>query len=116
MPPFSPKFHQIIHNQAQPAANTDIFAESSFTQTRCSMFVLQIAMSNAGTLSVTITRGGNTQTIQLNGGVALVADVLYIFNILTLGGTAASRYTVNLRYSATGGTIRVLLLQEIETN
>jgi len=111
MPPFSPKLHQIIHNTAQPLANTDIFAVSSFTETQCSMFVIQIAMSNAGILSVAITRAGNTQVVSLNEGVALTAGALYTFAI-----TIESTYTINLRYSVTGGTIQTILMQEIETN
>jgi len=110
MPPFSPKFHQIIHNQAQPAANTDIFVLDSFTDTKCSMFVIQIAMSSAGILSVAITRSGNTQVVTFNQGVALIAGSLYIFSILI-----EDTYTINLRYSVTGGTIQTLLMQEIET-
>lgn len=108
---FTPKKHRTIHNTAQPAANTNIMPADSFTNDIVSMFVLGIAMSSAGILSVMITNGGNTQSVTLNGGAALTAGALHIFKILV-----DIDDEINFQYSVTGGTIQILRLQEIWTN
>lgn len=108
---FTPKKHRTMHNSAQPAANTDIMPVDSSTHELASMFVLEIAMSNAGTLSAVITNGGNTQSVTLNGGVALTAGALYIFKILV-----DSDDDINFQYSVTTGTVQILRLQEVWTN
>lgn len=111
--PFSPINHRTIHNTAQPAANTNIMPVDSNTagDRTASMFILEIAMSNAGALSAAITNGGNTQVVLLNQGVNLVAGALYTFNILV-----DEDDNINFRYSVTSGTIQILRLQEVETN
>lgn len=108
---FTPKKHRTIHNTAQPAANADIMPVDSSTREIVSMFVLGIAMSNAGILSTVITNGGNTQSVTLNGGVALTAGALYIFKILV-----DKDDDINFQYSVTAGTIQIFRLQEVWTN
>lgn len=108
---FTPKLQRTIHNTAQPVANTDIMPVTSHTSEAVSMFVLGIAMSSAGILSVTITNGGNTQSVTLNGGAALTAGALHIFKILV-----DIDDEINFQYSVTGGTIQIFRLQEIWTN
>lgn len=100
-----------LHNQALPLANVNwLGADISPTNTP-SIIRVQVAVSIAGTLSVVITNGGNSQVVILNGtaGPALVAGALYIFDIKVHSGD-----TLNLRYSATGGTIQVLRTEEID--
>lgn len=108
---FTPIEKGVIHNTALPLANTDFFATTlSPTNTPCA-FRVMAAISVAGNLNVTITRAGNTQTLTLNviPGPALVADGLYILDVLVHSGD-----TINLQYSVTGGTIRVVRVQEID--
>lgn len=110
---FTPISKAIIHNQAQPAANTNIFgADLTPTNTPCN-FRIQVLMSNAGNFSVAITNGGNTQVGLLNAvpGPALVAGAIYIFDVLVHAGDS-----INFRYSNTGGIIQILRVQEIDAS
>ncbi len=103
----------VIHNTALPAANTDFFATVLSPTNTPTLFRIMAAISVAGNLNVTITRGGNTQTLTLNTipGPALNADGLYILDVLVHSGD-----TINLQYSVTGGTIRVVRVQEIDAS
>lgn len=108
---FAPIEKGVIQNTALPVANTDFFATAlSPTNTPC-VFRVMAAISVAGNLNVTITRAGNTQTLTLNiiPGPALVANGIYTFDILVHSGD-----TINYQYSATGGTILIFRVQEID--
>ena len=108
---FTPIEKGVIHNTALPAANADLFAAVlTPTNTPCT-FRVQVAISVAGNINVTITRGGNTQTLTLNvvPGPALVADGLYNFDMLVHDGD-----TINYQYTATGGITRIFRVQEID--
>jgi len=105
-----------LTNQNQPAINTDILTAilgAPLTPTNTpTTFRLQIAMSNAGTLSASIVNGANpVQVVTLNvvPGPALVAAGLYTFDILVHAGDI-----VDFQYSSTGGTIQILRVQEID--
>jgi len=108
---FTPIEKGVIHNTVLPAANTDFFAVALFPTNTPTNFRIEVAISVAGNLNVTITRAGNTQTITLNitAGPALVAGGLYIFDILVHSGD-----TINFQYSVTGGTIQIFRVQEID--
>lgn len=101
----------VIHNQALPAANTDLFAAAISPTNTPTLFRVMVSVSIAGNFNATVTRGGNTQTITFNviPGPALVADGIYIFDLLVHEGD-----TINYQYSATGGTIRVLRVMEVD--
>lgn len=98
-----------VQNFPQVAANTNIFFSDLNPIITPVDFRVQIIMSNSGVFSVVITNGGNSQVGSLNGGVALTAGALYIFDILINKGD-----TINFRYSNTGGNIQVLRVQELD--
>ena len=93
-----------------PSANADLIA-SALTPTNPVIpviFRVAIAVSKTGTLSATLTRGGTTIVIQLNGGVALIPDTLYSFDIPVSYGD-----DFNLQVSVANGTVRTLRVLEI---
>ena len=94
------------HNQAYVAPN-DILAAALAPSKPPSLFRVFAAFSLAGILRATITRGGNTQVVDFNEGVALVANGLYGFDLGAHDGD-----TVNFRYSV-NATIIVLRVIEI---
>lgn len=99
-----------IQNTAQPLANTDILADDITPTNVPCIFRIQVIMSNAGNFSVTIDNGVDTQigTLNILSGPALVADGLYVFDVLVHLDDS-----INFIYSATGGTINILRVQEI---
>lgn len=101
----------VIHNTVLPApANTDFLIPSiTPTNTPCG-FIVQIAVSITGIFYAVITRGVSTQAVFFNQAVALTANALYIFEMLVHNGD-----TVNFRYTATGGTIQILRVQEADS-
>jgi len=108
---FTPIEKGVIHNVALPLVNTDLFATALSPTNTPTLFRVMVAMSVVGNFNATITRGGSTMIVTLNPvpGPALVADGLYIFDILVHSGD-----TVNFQYSATGGMIHVIRIQEID--
>lgn len=100
----------VVHNQAV-LANANFLTTDLTPVNTPTTFRIQIAMSAVGNLTGRITRGGNTQTLTFNvvPGPALVADGLYMFDLLVHDGDS-----VNFRYSA-AATIRVLRVQEIDS-
>ena len=107
-----------IQNQPQPAAGTNIFSTNIVPSNPPADFRVQVIMSNAGTFSVVITHAGIFQPPivgLLNGGVALVADVLYIFDVLVYPIISPGD-GINFRYSNTGGTILSIQVQEIDAS
>lgn len=97
----------LVHNTAQPGANTDILGSDLVPTNFPSTYGIEIGMSNSGVFSVAITNGGNTQVLSLNNGVALTAGALYIFCV-----RLHKTDSLNFRYSVTAGTIQVLRVQE----
>lgn len=113
---FNPLSKGSLVGQAQPAANADIFAALtgvSLTPTIApTTFRIMVAMSNAGSFSASINDGVNpVQVVTFNvvPGPNLVANGLYEFDMVVQAG-----WTVDFRYSATGGTIMVLAVQELD--
>lgn len=99
-----------MQNEVQPAANTDILASDITPTNFPCIFRVQVMMSNAGNFFVTMDSGFSTMVGTLNvvSGPALIAGGLYIFDILVHDGDS-----INFQYSATGGTVQILKVQEI---
>ena len=100
-----------VHNTAVSAA-TDILsstiAPSSGTPAKLAvLFRVQVAMNTAGVFSARITKSSTTVGVNFNSGANLVADSVYIFDLLVHNGD-----TVNFRHSVEA-TMLVLRVQEI---
>lgn len=96
-----------VKHAAAVTAATDIFATAlAPTVTPC-LFRIHVAMSAAGVFSATITSGATTVTVNFNEGSNLVAEALYIFDMLVHSGD-----TINFRHSV-NATCRTLKVQEI---
>lgn len=93
-------------NTAELAA-TDILATALTPTYQASIFRVMVAMSAAGVFRVTVTKAGNTQTLELNRGVALAAESLYAFEHAVHAGDS-----INYQYSV-NATLRVLRVQEV---
>jgi len=97
-----------IHNQSLPAAENN-WLSTDITPTNVpTLFRIMVGTSITGIFKIAITNGGDTQVLNFKESVSLVADSLYNFEILVHSGD-----TINFRFSTTGGTIRVLDVQEI---
>ena len=94
------------HNTAE-LANVDILATALIpTNTPC-LFRVMVAVDTAGTFRVTITKGGNTQTLIFNNNVNLTANCLFMFDHLVhIGDTINYQHSVNTQ-------LLVLRVQEI---
>jgi hypothetical protein len=104
--PMSPLSRAIAHNVAVIGGADILGAALAPLNTPC-LFRVAAGFDTAGVLSVTITRGGNTQVQQFNHGVVLVANCLYMFDHLVHSGD-----TINYRYSV-NATLQTLRVQEI---
>lgn len=104
-----------MHDEPQPAANTNILVSDITPDFPPTDFRVQTIMSNSGNFSVVITNGGDSQIGLLNAnspvGVTLMAGALYTFDVLVHDGDQ-----VNFRYNNTGGTIQTLRVQEIDSS
>jgi hypothetical protein len=96
----------VEHNVAVVAAVDILGAAIAPINTPC-LFRVAVGFDAAGVFSVTIIRGGNTQVQQLNHGVALVPNCLFMFDVLV-----HENDTINYRYSV-NATLQTLRLQEI---
>lgn len=104
--PMTPISKGVIHNTAYVTPNGFFGGDLSPT-IQPTLFRCQGAFSAAGVLSVAITRGGNTQVVNFNHGVALTPEDLFAFDCLVQDGT-----TINYRYSV-NCTIRTFSVLEI---
>lgn len=94
------------HNSSV-TADTDILVSAlAPTNTPC-LFRVNVAFSGAGIFKATITKGDNTQTVSFNSGSDLIANALYMFDLIVHNGDS-----INFQYSA-GATMLVLRVQEI---
>ena len=89
-------------------ADTDILAAVLTPLNYPCLFRVMAAFSAAGIFRATITKAGNTQTVDFNSGGNLVAASLYIFDLLVHEGGS-----VNFQYSVEA-TLQVLRVQEID--
>lgn len=101
--PLNPLARAEVHNAAVVAATDILGAALAPINTPCT-FRVAAGFNIAGVLSVTITRGGNTQLQQFNHGVVLLANCLYEFDHLVHAGD-----TINYQYSVNANcqTMRV---------
>ena len=104
--PMTPISKGVIHNTAYVTPNGFFGGDLSPT-IQPTLFRCQGAFSAAGVLSVAITRGGNTQVVNFNHGVALTPEDLFAFDCLVQDGT-----TINYRYGV-NCTIRTFSVLEI---
>lgn len=104
--PLNPLARAEVHNAAVVAATDILGAALAPINTPC-LFRVAAGFDAAGVFSVTITRGGNTQTQQFNHGVVLVPNCLYMFDHLVHAGD-----TINYQYSI-NATCQTMRVQEI---
>lgn len=101
-----------LQDEPLPDVDTNWFSEDIVPQRTPTTLRFQVSVSVEGILSAVIKRGGNEQIIFFNAtsGPDLLADGLYTFEILAHEGDS-----INFRYSKTGGSIKVLRVQEIDS-
>lgn len=104
--PLNPLARAEVHNAAVVAATDILGAALAPINTPCT-FRVAAGFNAAGIFSVTITRGGNTQTQQFNHGVVLLANCLYEFDHLVHAGD-----TINYQYSV-NATCQTMRVQEL---
>ena len=84
-----------VHNQAV-GAGVDILGAALAPSDAPCTFRVHVAFDDQGCVfSAAITRGGNTQVVDFNQGIALTAEAIYGFDLLVNAGD-----TVNFRSSA----------------
>lgn len=104
--PLSPLARAEEHNIAV-VGGADILGVAIVPLNTPCLFRVAVGFDTAGVFSVTITRAANTQVQQLNHGVVLTANCLFMFDILVAAGDI-----INYRYSV-NATLQTLRLQEI---
>jgi hypothetical protein len=98
-----------VYSTALPTAGTDILSEDVSPTASPSTLQIYVCVTVAGVLTLARTNDSTTTLELLNCGESLVANSGFIFSVPWRSGD-----TVNLRYSATGGTISTLLLDEVQ--
>lgn len=98
-----------IFNTALPAADNDILGAVIAPTNSPSWLRIYITVAVAGVLYLRRTVGGVTVSENLNNGVNLVANSAYCFGSIEW----RTGDSLNLRYSATGGNILALRIDEI---
>lgn len=101
-----------LQNQALPAIGANWLTTDITPTNYPTTFMIEVAVSVAGNFSAIVTSAGSSQIVTFNvvPGPALVAGGLYIFNLLVHSGDS-----INFIYSATGGTIQVFRVQELDS-
>ncbi len=103
---FVPLDKASLHGLAK-AAGVDYFvADLAPTNTPC-LFRIMVSIDGAGVFSAKITKAASAKVVSFNGGVALVANALYAFDLLVHSGD-----TVNLQHTV-AANINVCRVQEI---
>ena len=76
-------------------------------------FRIEVAVSKTGIFSATITNHENIQLVNFNvtSGPELIEDGVYVFELLVHKGDS-----INFRFSASGGKIKILRVQEIDAS
>jgi len=93
--PSTPIEREVQHNIAGYLTPADIIAAALAPIYAPCSFRVEAAFSVGGVLSATITRGGNTQTVAFNHGVALTPNDMFRFDLVVCAGD-----TINYQYSA----------------
>ena len=97
-----------MFGQTLPAAEGDWLAEDIMAWYQAGYLRIYVCISVAGVLRVARMIEGVTITENLNAGMNLVAGSAYMFTVAFRAGDK-----INMRYSATGGTIKRLTIDEI---
>lgn len=76
-------------------------------------FRIQVSVSISGIFSAVITNEGNAQIVDFNAasGPTLIEDGVYVFELLVHKGDS-----INFQFSASGGKIKILRVQEIDAS
>ena len=94
-------------HKSNETANVDMLAaDVSPTNTPC-LFRIMVAVDTAGVFSVHIKKGADPYVLKFNSGNNLIADCIYIFDILVHSGD-----TINFQHSV-DALVKVLRVQEI---
>jgi len=88
-------------------ADTDILSRDLTPANTPCLFRIMVCLGTAGVFSSMVTKDDNEQQLKFNSAGNLVADAVYIFDILVHSGD-----TVNFQHSA-DATLKVLRVQEI---
>jgi hypothetical protein len=97
-----------LFNTALPTAESNWLA-SNITPTNSPSYLrIYVCVSVAGILRVARTVSATTITENLNSGNSLTADAAYMFDVAWRSGDS-----INIRYSVTTGTIKILRIEEI---
>lgn len=97
-----------IINTALPSAEYGLLT-TSITPTNTPSYIrIYVCISVGGVLRIARTVSTTTVVENLNGGIALTASASYLFTVPYRVGDS-----INIRYSATGGTIYTLRVDEI---
>jgi len=88
------------------SANTNILSNSVTPSYNPSVLRIQASFSASGVLSVVRTKGSTTVTEVLNGGNALSASAVYIFDVVVEGNES-----INLQYSVAATLLRLLIVE-----
>lgn len=105
--PLSPLARDEMHNVAIAGGVAPILAADIAPLNTPCLFRVAVGFDTAGVFSVTIIRALDTQVQQLNHGVVLTANCLFMFDVLVAAGD-----TINYRYSV-AAQLQTLRLQEI---
>lgn len=105
--PLSPLARDEMHNVPIAGGVAPILAADIAPLNTPCLFRITVGFDTAGVFSAAITRAGNTQVQQLNHGVVLTANCLFMFDVLVHSGD-----TINYRYSV-AAQLQTLRLQEI---
>ncbi len=97
-----------IFNTALPAAESGWLSNAITPSESPSYIRIYVCVSVGGILRIARTISTTTVVENLNGGIALTASAAYLFTIPYRIGDS-----INIRYSATGGTIYTLRIDEI---
>lgn len=98
-----------IFNTALPAADTDLLSADITPTNSPSWLRIYVTIAIAGKLYLRRTIGGVTVSEDLNSGDVLTANAAHCFGPVEW----RAGDSLNLRYSATGGNILVLRIDEI---
>ena len=88
------------HNASSVAAGSDILA--AVTASRSGIVNIAVAVDTSTIVQLGISDGTTTETLDLNGGVALTAGVAYAFSFPALSGYS---YSLVNKTGATATTI-----------
>jgi hypothetical protein len=96
-----------LFNTALPAAEANWLGADITPTNSLSYLRITVCISVPGLLRVARTQGGTTITENLNSGGAITANALYTFDVPWRTGDS-----INIRYSVTTGTIKLLIIDE----